>query len=491
MQSDHTLFQPGSSVVVAVSGGADSVCLLHLLVRYAPLWKLTLHVAHLDHALRPNSTEDAAFVAHLADRWGTPFHQRRLQVGQLTANGENLEDEARQARYRFLAEVAHRVTADDAEPVIAVAHTADDQAETLLLHLLHGSGLDGLAGMRPRRRLSPVESTDGKDTAPAPWLVRPLLGVPRTQILRYLQSYGLPWREDPTNRDLNLTRNWLRHEILPQLAERNPAIRSSLARTATILAAEADRVEMLDQLAFAEVANAEITDRVILDLPTFLKLDVATQRGVLRCAWRQFPVPAEALTFAHVEDLRRDLARGRGHAGPFSLAAGIAWSRVGDQLSLHLEEVLPVVPDHPFLDQRWREEVGALPLPLPGEIRQGDWVLQAQLMGIDALPTDWQRNPDPWQAFLDRDRLHAPHLTVPQPGQRFAPLGLGGRHKSLGDLFTDRKIPPVVRAGWPVIVDSADGEIVWVCGIQPAHPARITAQTAQILHLQWKRSESR
>jgi tRNA(Ile)-lysidine synthase len=487
-QRDHVLFQPGSSVVVAVSGGADSVCLLHLLLRHAPSWQLTVHVAHLDHALRPTSAEDAAFVAQLAASWGVPFHGRRLQPGQLSADGDNLEAAARQVRYQFLAEVAHTVAPTMDLAVIAVAHTVNDQAETLLLHLLRGSGLTGLAGMRPRQRLAITEGAEVEDTPSTPWLVRPLLDGTRTQILRYLETHGLPWREDPTNRDLNLTRNWLRHEILPRLAQHNPAIHSSLARTATILAAEAERAAEMDQLAFAQVsADRSSGDRVILDLSAFLELDVATQRGVLRCAWAQFPVPVEALTFAHIEKLRRDLSQRRGHAGPRPLAAGIAWSVVGDLLSLHRQDVLSIVPDHPFFDQGWRSE----PLPIPGEIRHGDWVLRATVSGIESLPTDWRINRDPWQVYLDRARIGDPQLATPQPGQRLAPLGMEGRHKALGDLFTDCKIPPALRAGWPLIVDGEDGEILWVCGVQPAHRARITAQTERILHLRWERSKSR
>ncbi|MBX2997689.1 MAG: tRNA lysidine(34) synthetase TilS [Caldilineaceae bacterium] len=487
-QSDHALFAPGSTVVTGVSGGADSICLLHLLWRYAQPWCLTLHVAHLDHALRPESSEDAAFVAQMAETWGLPFHHRRLQIGQLAASGENLEAAARQIRYGFLAEVARAVTPAMDRAVIAVAHTANDQAETLLLHLLRGSGLAGLAGMRPRQPLSIPGGAGEEDTPPAPWLVRPLLDVQRTQILRYLATHNLPWREDPTNRDLNLTRNWLRHEILPRLARHNPVIQSSLARTAVILAAEADRADEVNRLAFAQIAapNQEFEDRVILDLAAFLGLDVATQRGVLRCAWANLPVPAEALTFAHIEKLRRDLSHRRGHAGPFPLAAGIAWTLIGDRFSLHRQDALPIIPDHPFLDQRWRSER----LPIPGEVGHGDWVLRATVMGIESLPADWRRNPDPWQIYLDRAQVGAPSLATPQPGQRIAPLGMEGSRKSLGDLFTDRKIPPSLRAGWPLIVNEGDGEILWVCGIQPVHRARITAQTEQILHLRWERSQS-
>ena len=151
-QARHQLFSTTAeqprTVIVAVSGGADSVALLHVLQRLAPVWQLTLHVAHVDHNLRPESGDDAHFVAQLVEHWGLPFHSERLASSALTTSSEGIEAAGRQARYRFFTETALTVTPPTQTPLIALAHHADDQAETLLLHLVRGSGLRGLGGMR-------------------------------------------------------------------------------------------------------------------------------------------------------------------------------------------------------------------------------------------------------------------------------------------------------------------------------------------------------
>jgi tRNA(Ile)-lysidine synthase len=486
----HQLFPPGRALVVGVSGGADSVCLLHLLLRYAAIWELDLQVAHLDHALRPDSAEDAAFVASLAEQWGALFHLRQLAPGELAATGENIEAAARQARYQFLAEVARDVRSSASQPAtVAVAHTADDQAETLLLNLLRGSGLNGLSAMRMRTLLS-VESGESSRPEEPIWLVRPFLGVSRTQILRYLAIYDLPWREDPTNLDLHYTRNWLRHEILPRLATYNPNVQAALNRTAALLAAEAERAERINRAAFEQLVEQAYSEpahsRVVLDLAAFLAQDVATQRGVLRQAWRHLAAPSDALTFAHIEAVRQSLPAVQGNAGPVPVAAAIAWSVVGGHFCLHRAADLPLRPQYPFLDAGWQSAHGRLPLSIPGTHEVDGWQLCVEEFAIQDLAPDWRAH-GPWRAYLDRDAVGQLTLTTPQQAQRFAPLGMGGQQKFLGDLFTDRKTHPSLRPGWPLILNSEDNRVLWVCGIQIAHPARITEGTRRVVHLWWEK----
>lgn len=471
-QVDHLVFAPGTIVVVGVSGGADSVCLLHLLARHAPQWQLTLHVAHLDHALRPNSAADAEFVAALAADWGVPLHQRRLSPGALPGN----EDASRRARYTFFADVAAQTGAT----VVAVAHHAGDQAETLLLHLLRGSGLNGLAAMRPVQPLP-------QDTPSAVRLARPLLGVQRTQILYYLHEHGLPHREDPTNADTGYTRNWLRHSLLPHIAQRFPAAEDALTRSAAILADEADRADAANRAAFAALQQPaeECVDppsRTTLDRRAYLGRDAATQRGVVRCAWAALAGPTDALTFDLVERVRHTAASAQTNVGPVALAAGISLTIADNQLILHRGYVRP---DHPILAGDWAERS----CPVPGVLDTGDWLLRAEILERAKIhPSSWQNNADVWTAYFDADVAGEIRLSTPQPGARFAPLGLGGRHKQVGDLFTDHKVAPFWRSGWPLITRT-DGEILWVCGVQPGHVARVTAQTQTILRLSWEVSQ--
>jgi tRNA(Ile)-lysidine synthase len=210
----------GGTVVVGLSGGPDSVALADALARLAPARRLRVVAAHLDHGLRPGSAEDARFCAELAARLGLAFRSSTAHV-RARRRGGGLEAAGREARYAFLRATAR----DEGALAIAVAHTRDDQAETVLLRLLRGSGSRGLAAMRPR----------------AGDLIRPLLGVSRSEVMSYLAARALPWREDPSNADPAFLRNRVRHELLPYLELRfNRGVRGALARTGSILADEAD-----------------------------------------------------------------------------------------------------------------------------------------------------------------------------------------------------------------------------------------------------------
>jgi tRNA(Ile)-lysidine synthase len=211
----------GEAIVVGLSGGADSVALLDALTSLAGRRDFRVVGAHLDHRLRPESAEDVAFCRGLCERLDAPLHAATADVAaRAERDGGGLEQAARRERYAFL----RLVRAETGAAAIAVAHTRDDQAETLLLRLLRGAGATGLGGMRPRV---------GR-------LVRPMLGVSRAEVLDHLRERGLPWREDPTNADTRVLRNRVRHELLPYLEARfNPALREGLARTAGLLADEA------------------------------------------------------------------------------------------------------------------------------------------------------------------------------------------------------------------------------------------------------------
>jgi len=492
-QTRHRLFaQAGSAVthvVVGISGGADSVCLLHALAQLAPAWGLTLHAAHLDHALRPESRADAEFVASLAQSLGVEFHLRRLAEGAIAELGGGVEAAARTLRYTFLAETARAVAPPGQPPVVAVAHHMDDQAETVLMNLISGAGLQGLGGMAWVRPLA--EAPPGRPLT----LVRPLLGVRRAQILAYLAGYGLSCREDATNQDQTHLRNRIRHAALPLLAEINPQIVPTLARTAGILAAEAERTAAWDRSSLAALCAAAdlVAGRVILDIAMFRTLDLAAQRGVLRQAVALLGLDLREASFERSEELLWRIRTGDLAGGPHTFAAGLTWTVLPPsedtptRLSLHRQDVLPIRPDHPYLD-RQRRDAGPVPLPAEGVVdAAGGWTLHCASFPVDSLPADWRSRVAPWRAFVDAAAITQPVLTAPSPGMAFAPLGMGGRHKQLGDFFTDRKVPPALRKGWPLIVDAASGRIVWVCGLAVAHEARITDGTQRVRCFEWRR----
>lgn len=476
-------------VIVGVSGGADSVCLLHALHHLAHRWNLTVHAAHLDHGLRPDSGEDARFVAELAASWGIPFHTRRVSAQDLTDSRENLEAAARRLRYRFLAEVAYDVSrkaGGPTPPTVAVAHTADDQAETVVMHFLRGSGLRGLAGMYPVTQMTPAGTNQPVR------VVRPLLYASRADILRYLDKHGLPWREDPSNQDQRFTRNRLRHDLLPHMRAYNPNLIATLGRTATVLQGEVERAEQQDQAAFERIHLAETFTpeealvRVVLDLDAFRRLDVATQRGVLRLAGSRLHLDDE-FTFDLIENLRLQLLAAEGAGGPFTLISGYVWTVAPPRFSIHQKEALPFLPNHPYLTRRWRALYTAVTAPVDDILDVNGWRLRCTQLSVQDLPPDWQQQSDPWQVYLDLHQVGELLLTTPRKGQRFAPLGMHGQRKNLGDFFTDQKVPAKLRSGWPLLIDGASTEVVWVCGLRLAHHVRITPATTRVLHLQWER----
>ena len=252
----YHLIDPGQALVVGVSGGPDSLCLLHVLRELAPDLALRLHVAHLHHGLRGvDADADAAFVQETAVAWGLPVTIEHADVAALAQQtGMSLEEAARHARYSFLARVAER----NGARAIAVGHTADDQVETVLMHFLRGSGLAGLRGMQPvsdfgfwMRGAEPAAAIGGAV------LLRPMLSVSRAEILDYCADHGLTPRFDRSNEDTTFFRNRLRHELLPLLETYNPQIRRILLNSATVLADDYEHLRGQLQAAWSQVIVAE------------------------------------------------------------------------------------------------------------------------------------------------------------------------------------------------------------------------------------------
>ncbi len=262
----YALLARDMSVVVAVSGGPDSLCLLHLLYRLTPRLNLRPRVAHLDHQLRPESADDARFVAQIAAAWGLPTKIGQEDVAALARSSRtSLETAGRTARYRFLVATARETGAQ----VIAVGHTADDQAETVLLRLLRGAGPSGLAGMRPKRLEAGIP------------IIRPLLETMRTEVEAYCAQQGLTPRYDRSNEAPIFLRNRVRGYILPLLKTYNPSIVAALGRTARVCAEEDDLLNGLVEQHWPTLAAVDEAG-VMLDRQGFQSLHRALQRRMVR-----------------------------------------------------------------------------------------------------------------------------------------------------------------------------------------------------------------
>lgn len=409
----------GETVVVGLSGGADSVALVDTLAELGRLRGFAVVAAHLDHGLRRDAADDAAFCANLCAHLGVPLECGRADVRARAAReGGGLEDAARRERYAFL----RRVKQERGAAWIAVAHTRDDQAETLLLRLLRGAGLTGLRAMRPR-------SGD---------VLRPLLRASRADVLHHLAARGLAWREDPTNADPALLRNRVRHELLPYLEARfNPQARAALARSAALLADDEQALRALVDEAYPHVARSERASAV-LACEALAALQPAVARGVARRALDQAG-GLHGVAAVHVERL---------------LALARSARRSGRRLALPGRREALVRFGEIWIGPRARAAGAfAFPLRVPGRIElPAGRVLVARAdrgpavsnekTAVVAVPAE--------PPLAVRTRL---------PGDR---VRAKGREMSLKRFLIDRRVPADLRAGLPLV--AAGRQVLWVAG---------------------------
>jgi tRNA(Ile)-lysidine synthetase-like protein len=450
-----SLFPPGETVVVGVSGGPDSLCLMDALHGLAPELGIALHIAHLHHGLRGAEADaDAVFVAEQATARGLPYTVEHLEVRALAEReGLSLEEAARQARYTFLAEVAARV----GSRTIAVAHHADDQVETVLMHLLRGSGLAGLRGMRP---CMPLTEYHGLLRRPPEGLrlVRPLLGVWRSEIETYLRARGLTPRFDRSNLDLTFFRNRLRHEVLPFLERLNPRLRETWWRMAETLAADYEFLEQTLRQLWPTLVAPEEPERIVFNLARWRELPLSLRRMALREAAFRLAHRLRDLRFEHVEEAIRMADEGM-TGGMLTWPEGLRVSVAYGTLILALEGSLWPEPDLPLLS-------GSLPLQ-PGEILwpDGRWaVIWEELTTWD--PARMQ-HADPWTLYLDADRAGTSlRFRTRRSGDRFHPAGMPEPVR-LKTFLINQKIPQAWRDRWPLLANERE-EILWVAGVRPA-----------------------
>ena len=458
----HRMLGGPAPVVVAVSGGPDSLALLHILHTLAPELGIGLHVAHLDHQIRgAESAAEARFVAQIAQAWGIPATLAARDVpAQAAAARANLHAAARAARYAFLAEVALATGAQ----AVATAHHANDQAETVLLHLLRGAGPEGLSGMRP---VAPWHAWAGGSPPGSAALIRPLLGVERAAIEAYCAAHGLAPRHDPSNSDRAATRNRIRHELLPLLIEYNPRIIAALGRTAALSAGEHEFVETALDAAWPAVATVDAAGIRIAGAGWGV-LAPALQQAALRRAHARL-APGATLELQHVEQARALIARGVG--GRLDLPGGVAL-HVGYGGSFTLGA--PPAPDGPQL------AAASVALPEHGTLALGGgWALQVSRESEPAPA-------GPWAVQLDAAKLPGPLLLRRRaPGDRL-PLEAGG-HRRVQDLFTDAKVPRALRDAWPLLVHA--GLVVWVPGVRAAGAFRAGPATRDTITLALVRAE--
>ena len=479
----YDLFASGESIVVGVSGGPDSLCLLHVLHQLRADMRLRLHVAHLDHGLRGgDGEEDAAFVRTTAAAWGLECTVERQDVSVLTPRpGVAVEETARQCRYSFLADVCRRIGAT----TIAVGHNADDQSETVLMHWLRGAGLSGLRGMLPVTPLDSLRLASVGEEAQETHslrLVRPLLQVTRDDIEAYCQEHALEPRFDRSNLDTTFNRNRLRHELLPLLETYNPRVRDILRRSATVIADDYALLQELLQRAWSDTVVSEDGRMVEFRLNGWRALPLSLQRATVREAVRRLRRSLRDVSWIHIEDALW-LAREKSTGAQATLPQGLMLTIGYESLVIASMESPPRGPDLPLLHVSHLSLARSGPTVLPGTA----WRAEITLLVPSELPSGWQRNPDRWQVFLDAGAVeNGLALRSRVPGDRFQPLGMGGRTVSVSDYMINRKLPRDLRDRWPLL--TGPGRIVWVAGYRQDQRTQVTPATRQVLRVRLRRA---
>lgn len=461
------LLSADSRVLVSVSGGPDSVALLALLVELRSSWRLDLHVLHINHGLRGEESEgDAVFVKECCEKLRVSFHQKNCLIPRrgIQAGGTSVQEKARDARYEALTQVAQEIGAQR----IALGHTADDQAETVLMWMIRGAGGRGLAGMPSVREDS---------------FVRPLLAIRRVDILEYLHEHKISFRVDSSNSNLRYVRNRIRQQVVPLLQELNPGIVNVLNRQAEIFREEDSFMNGIMTIQLDRMVQEHQVGGVVLPRSEFLMLEIPLQRRMVR------------------EIIQRvtGIQKGPGFQGVSAVLHQVVHGPTGSSLVL---QGVRVTRDYEYiqwrLEKEWQQEHHAtcskiprspdgLPLEIPGFLI---WPRTGQ--GLSARV--FSREDKEWQRFEnDPSHIHRALLDASlvkggiqirgwSPGDVFRPLGMGGKQKKIQDFFTDIKLPRIQRHQVPLVV-GREG-ILWVVGHRMDQRYVVTPHTRTILCLE-------
>jgi tRNA(Ile)-lysidine synthase len=464
----YCLIQAGQKVLVAVSGGPDSVCLLNILQTLQNELQITLHVAHLDHSLRGAEAEaDAQYTAGLAASLNIPAtNEKRDVAAYQIAHRLSPEEAAREVRYAFLAEVAAQVGAN----VVAVGHTEDDQVETVLLHIIRGTGTRGLRGLRP---LHTLRFRNRSLT-----IIRPLLEVDRASTEAYCKLHKLAPRRDSSNLSLIPLRNRVRLELLPLLKTYNPAVSESLLRIARLAGAELDFLKTEVQKAW-QTAVSRQGKTLVLDKKLFTALAPALQRELLRRAFADLLGTLKDIEDRHIEELLDSLSKPAGRT--VSLPGGFTFAVDYDRywLGIDPEEQIP-----------WPEIKAVYAVNVPGSTIIPGWKIEASFTPASQF-TSAAENLDP----CDNDGFtaHFDHAGVGDSiavrawvrGDGFQPLGMK-QLKKVGRFMLDARIPRTWRPRIPVFCTPQ--QIIWLAGWRLDDRVKVTPRTRDVLCLKMVRS---
>lgn len=466
----YDLIRPGETIVCAVSGGPDSVAMLHILRELNDVQQLNwkLHVAHVNHGLRGKSSdEDEQFVKGLSDRLKLPFHGTRVDVRAAQKKERmSLEEAARKLRHEFLQKLALEVGAQK----IALAHNLDDQAETILHRILRGTGLRGLKGMAPIRVLSRKSDL---------FVVRPLIEIERYEIEAYLREKGIAYKTDLTNFDTSITRNKIRHKLIPMIeSEFNPRVKMALVKLGQTAGSF---YLLLREIANEVYENTKMLSgegEVCLSVEEFAKLPPAIQTLIIDRAVKTLLGRVPQLNFEHYLEII-SLCGEHAYQKTIRLPRGLEARREGYILKIAHPRTEP--PPIQFKQKKVKipgsTQIKKLNLQIDTEVHEG------KIIGLK----DYIRNKDYTEEIIDFEKLQGPLVVrLRHKGDQFVPLGSRGTTK-LKKFFIDNKVPKNVRDRVPIVTDGS--RIVWVVGYRIGDDVKITDATKKVLKLKVRRIE--
>ncbi|BBH23328.1 tRNA(Ile)-lysidine synthase [Paenibacillus baekrokdamisoli] len=452
------LWSAGDTIVVAISGGPDSTALLHMLHRLAPSEQIRLVAAHVNHGFRPEeSAREAEAVRQLADELGIVYESIILDMpAYIEETGMNAQAAAREKRFAFLHEVAQKHGANR----VALAHHADDQAETVLMRILRGTSPSGLSGIAMKRKEKNVE------------LIRPLLRRNKADILSYCEHFGISFIEDSSNAKRTYLRNKIRLDVLPYLSTFNPQLSQSLVRLADLAAAEDDWIEQETKASFGRhimlvSQGCQMTRKAMLDL------HVALQRRLIKLILNYVGMETETISFDSVETIRLAAYDSAASTWSLDVGSGIRFVREYDMLYFLRPEKS---------NSSTISEEGYNYVVTDGVTRLEVLEAEAELLFEVLQPTVAYKPTSKQEALFDTDKLAFP-LSVRNRhhGDRMQVLGLNGT-KKVQDMFVDDRIAPSRREKMPLLVDSS-GNILWIPGVRRSGIAQINASTKHILRV--------
>ena len=456
----HRMLTAGDSVLVAVSGGMDSVTLIHVLRTLASEFDIRLAIGHLNHGLRQGDADrDAGFAAELAGRLNLPFYGDKRNVRQLKQDGRlSLEEAARDVRYEFLEAVSARHGFDK----IATGHHANDNAEQVLMNLMRGSGPLGLSGIAPVR---------GRK------IIRPLLELKKSEIVEYVTEKKLAFVTDLSNTDQSFRRNRIRHHLIPELEKGyNPSIIDTLNRVGAILRAEDQWLDNILTKDFQNCVAVHGTDSIRIDLSRFEGLATAAKRRIVRKAIQSVKTDLRRITLKHIDAIL-DLVARRSTDGRLNLPDGIRIRLKTTHLTVEKRKSAgpgssDFSEDPPAIDYCYT--IAGLQSIY---IKEAGAVIKVSEIRRDDLPEFKFVTKD--TAYFDMERLLFPLIVRNfRPGDRFSPLGLKGTQK-LKKYFSDHKVPGAQRRRCPLLLSR--NKILWIAGHRMDNYARILPATRRII----------